>query len=258
MENCVRPRLRRCPSTRNPGLVEQSFHDCSSVRGDLRFFSLWEGSECKLGCTWGARIVTCVVLDYCDFRGVCGSVCTGTHVVAEQPRGGCHGPVFLFSLSPPIPAYSVWYRCRWHSSPVHPHLPSIPVPGHSGRHLTQTPAWRSVKMTPRRGFRTQIAVQGAFRSRKGDHPWPALLAFPLFRGKYFQLSHLFLWDFTFLSLILVLILIWLDSIAVWGVICSLPAAEDPALTLSLYATDRVKSQLLNRYSAFSFWLYQYL
>ena len=105
MENCVRPRLRRCPGlrrspVRNPGLVEQSFHDCSSVRGDLRFFSLWEGSECKLGCTWGARIVTCVVLDYCDFRGVCGSVCTGTHVVAEQPRGGCHGPVFLFSLAP--------------------------------------------------------------------------------------------------------------------------------------------------------------
>lgn len=56
--------------------------------------------------------MTCVVLDYCDFRDVCGSVRTGTRVVAEQPRGGCHGPVFLFSLSPPIPAYSMWSTCR--------------------------------------------------------------------------------------------------------------------------------------------------
>lgn len=201
------------------------------------FLCLWGGGECSLVCTWESCVRIRVLLGYCSFTRVCGSVCPGTPTLAGQPRGGCHRPALLFSGAQYY-VYSMW-------SLFQPHLPSLPVPSHSGRRLTRTPVWRWVRITPKHGLQRQIVVQGAFTC-PASPPTP--------KGKS-PLCPVSSW---FCSLFLnnVLVLILLDWIAVLGVVCELPLWK----TLHLYFSSVPPTALnhscqLNHYSAFSSQLY---
>ena len=143
-----------------------------TVPHDARFLCLWGGGECSLVCTWESCIRMCVLLGYCSFTRVCGSVCPDIPRLAGQPRGGCHGPVLLFSGAQYC-VCSMW-SLFW------PHLPSLPVPSHSSRHLTRTPVWWWVRMTPKHGLQRQWS-RVPFPTEKGGQPLPALLALPLQR-----------------------------------------------------------------------------
>lgn len=113
-----------CTSPRDLGLLGQRLQDLLSA--DSRYFSIWEGTERSFGCTWESRIMINVLLDYWNFIRVCVFVCTYTHVLAGQPRRGCHDLCFS-SLSCTLYLLIPFGSDRGdiHPRPA-PHLPLVP------------------------------------------------------------------------------------------------------------------------------------
>ena len=103
MENCVWPRLRRCPSTRSPGLVEQSLCDCSSVHGSKAWFEIF----LPLGRKW-MQVGLHLGGLYCDVCGVrllwfyrCMWICVHRHTRWLRSPGEAVTDLCFSSLSRP-------------------------------------------------------------------------------------------------------------------------------------------------------------
>lgn len=86
-----------------------------TVPHDARFLCLWGGGECSLVCTWESCIRMCVLLGYCSFTRVCGSVCPDTRRLAGSPGEAVMG--LCFSSLEPNTVFIPCGPCSGHTCP---------------------------------------------------------------------------------------------------------------------------------------------